>query len=85
MAGIYFDDAKLKNYSAALSKGGKSIIKIEIETTDRFELAYILRQCDEIDAEQKAPKTPAPVGRKATAPLALPAPPLALTYSPEEK
>ena len=84
MAGIYFDDAKLKTYSAALSKGGKSIIKIEIETTDRFELAYILRQCDQIDAEQKAPKKPEPATRKATM-LALPAPALALTYSPEEK
>ena len=84
MKHLFFDDANLKTYSAA-SKGGKSTIKIEIETTDHFELAYMLRQLGEIEAAQKAPKKPEPAAKKAEKPLALPAPPLALPYYPGDE
>lgn len=57
MTSIYFSDATLKSFSAA-TKGGKSTIKIEIETADRYQMASILNQLDEIEAEQKAAKTP---------------------------
>ncbi|MBB3947244.1 hypothetical protein GGQ73_003210 [Rhizobium skierniewicense] len=76
MTGIYFDDARLKSFSAS-SKGGKSSIKIEIETSDHFELAHMLRQLDAIDAEQKEARKPrkSPVATKTSSPqLALPAP-----------
>ncbi|WP_439604415.1 hypothetical protein [Shinella sp.] len=81
MTGIYFDGAvRLKTYSA-VTKGAKATIKIELEATDRYDLASILRQLDEIDRDQRessmpAPKTSRPPGRKAQ--LALPAPRLAL-------
>ena len=81
MTSIYFSDATLKSFSAA-TKGGKSTIKIEIETADRYQMASILNQLDEIEAEQKAAKTPRKAPSKKTdAPLlALPAPRKQLTY-----
>lgn len=81
MTSIYFSDATLKSFSAA-TKGGKSTIKIEIETADRYQMASILNQLDEIEAEQKAAKTPRKVPAKKTdAPLlALPAPAKQLPY-----
>lgn len=84
MTSIYFSKATLKSFSA-LSKGGKSTIKIEFETTDHYELASILRQCDEVEAEQQSAKKPRKsAAKKADAPvLALPKPPLALSYFPE--
>ncbi|NTB04211.1 hypothetical protein [Agrobacterium tumefaciens] len=74
MTSIYFSDATLKSFSAA-TKGGKSTIKIEIETADRYQMASILNQLDEIEAEQKAVKPPHKASSKKTdAPLvALPA------------
>ncbi|MDQ1196513.1 hypothetical protein [Agrobacterium sp. SORGH_AS 787] len=53
MKSIIFLDANLRSHSAA-TKSGKSIIKIELETVDHYELADILRQLDKIDVEQKA-------------------------------
>lgn len=70
MTGIYFDGAvRLKTYSS-VSKGAKATIKIELEATDRYDLASILRQLDEIDREQReavkpAPKASRPATRKA--------------------
>jgi hypothetical protein len=84
MRSIYFDNAALKSFSV-FGKGGKSTIKIELDTSDRYELMDVLRQLDRIDAEQKAEKKTPRVVKKAVTPLALPAPPLALTYSPEKK
>lgn len=81
MTGIYFDGAvRLKSYSA-VTKGAKATIKIELEASDRYDLASVLRQLDEIDREQReaakpAPKTTRPAARKAQ--LALPAPLLKL-------
>lgn len=81
MTSIYFSDATLKTFSAA-SKGGKSTIKIEIETADHYELAGILRQLDKIEAEQKAAKTPrkAPAKKTEAPLLALPAPLKQISY-----
>lgn len=76
MTGIYFDDARLKSFSAS-SKGGKSSIRIEIETADHFELAHMLRQLDAIEAEQKEarkPRKPVKAGQEVEPRLALAAP-----------
>ncbi len=81
MTGIYFDGAvRLKSYSA-VTNGAKATIKIELEASDRYDLASLLRQLDEIDREQReaakpAPKAPRPAARKAQ--LTLPAPVLKL-------
>lgn len=81
MTGIYFDGAvRLKTYTS-VSKGTKATIKIELEATDRYDLASILRQLDDIDREQReATKKPAPAPKRATAQKALPAPLLRLPY-----
>lgn len=81
MTGIYFDGAvRLKTYTS-VSKGAKATIKIELEATDRYDLASILRQLDDIDREQReATKKPAPATKRATAQKALPAPLLRLPY-----
>jgi hypothetical protein len=51
---IYFGKtARLKSYSAAV-KGAKSIIKIEIEVSDSYELASILNDLGETTRAQKA-------------------------------
>ena len=69
MSGVYFGESvRLKSYSA-VSKGGKSIIKIEVETGDHFDLATILRQLDENvraqrEAAKPAKKTAQARGRK---------------------
>ncbi len=85
MTSIYFSDATLKSFSAA-SKGGKSTIKIEIETADRYQMASILNQLDEIEAEQQAAKKPRKVPAKKTdAPLlALPAPLKQISYQGDD-
>lgn len=81
MTSIYFSDAIVKSFSAA-TKGGKSTIKIEIETADRYQMASILNQLDEIEAEQQAAKKPRKAPSKKTdAPLlALPAPMKQISY-----
>ncbi len=81
MTGIYFDGSvRLKTYTS-VSKGAKATIKIELETTDRYDLASVLRQCDEIDRQQReatkpVPKVARPAAKKLQ--LALPAPCLKL-------
>ena len=53
MSGIYWDKGvKLKSYGAT-TKGERSTVRIDLEVTDVHELAYILRQCREINDEQK--------------------------------
>lgn len=81
MTSIYFSDATVKSFSAA-TKGGKSTIKIEIETADRYQMASILNQLDEIEAEQQTAKKPRKAPSKKTdAPLlALPAPMKQISY-----
>ncbi|CUW88100.1 hypothetical protein [Agrobacterium genomosp. 2] len=81
MTSIYFSDATVKSFSAA-TKGGKSTIKIEIETADRYQMASILNQLDEIEAEQKAAKAihKAPAKKTDAPQLALPAPLKQISY-----
>lgn len=60
---------RLKSFSAS-ARGGKSTIKIEVETDDPFELGYTLKSLAEVQKGQRAKPKP-----KAKAkPLALPAP-----------
>lgn len=54
MSGVYLrDGAKLKSYSAT-TKGKKSVVKIEIEFDDHYELGVCLSGLERLDAEQKA-------------------------------
>jgi len=84
MTSIYFGGARVKAYSAT-TKAGKSLIRVELETSDHYELASLLRQLDEIDAEQKAAKKKKPEPASKPKPLALPAPLLAIPYLPEDR
>lgn len=72
-------EAKLKAFSAT-GKGGKSVIKIEIEVVDPSALGSLMRALQEASAPPK-PKTAAPDTRPALPGrrLALPAPRLQLT------
>lgn len=82
MSSVFFaDEIRLKSYTAT-TKSGVSSIKIELEARDHYALASVLRQLDEIDAEQKAASRPVKVSApKAKKPrLALPAPALQLPY-----
>lgn len=86
MTGIYFDGAvRLKTYSA-VTKGAKATIKVELEASDRYDLASVLRQLDDIDREQREAAKPAPApkpesaAKRAKAQKALPAPLLRLPY-----
>jgi hypothetical protein len=49
------DSCRLKSYSAS-TKGGNSIVKIEIEITDHYEFGWMLQDLEKIDAAQKAAK-----------------------------
>jgi len=77
VSGIYFDSelSSLKSFSAA-SKGTRSVVRIEIETSDPHELGYILHQCASAQATAR-PKPPAP---RAAAKKKLAAPPLLIGY-----
>lgn len=87
MSGIYFgEDVRLKTYSA-LSKAGKSVIRFELETSDHFDLAHILRQLAEIDQAQREslkPAKKAAAGQKKKT-LGLPTPLLQIEDHREEK
>lgn len=85
MSSLYFSDRiHLKTYGA-VTKQGKSRITIELEVMDPYEVASVLRQLDEMDAEQKA-QIKKPSARKARKHvLALPAPALGLPYYGEEE
>lgn len=89
MSGIYFGDSvRLKSHTAQ-TKAGKSVIKIELEVHDHFDLASVLRQLDEIAGEQLSRNKPlktAPTAKPAKQPrLALPAPMKQLPYFPEDE
>lgn len=77
MTSIYFDGAvRLKSHSS-VTKAGKSTIKIELETTDHFDQASIMRQLDQIDAAQRDQDKPRKNVQRPAAKakqLALPAP-----------
>lgn len=91
MSGVYWapEAAELKTFSSSskkTAKGLETIIKIEISVTDTFTIGSLLRQLDEVSREQEAAKKPlrkepSPKSR----PLALPAPPLRLTYAGDEQ
>lgn len=67
---------RLRSYSA-ITRGGKTLLKIEVESADPFAVAYALTELAEVQTGQRdKPKlTPKP---KAAKVLALPAPDLAL-------
>lgn len=79
------DDAKIKSFSA-LSRAKSTILKIEIEVTDPTRLGMMMTELQE--AQRPAPPPPAETRPKPKAnrtedtsdKLALPAPPLQLTY-----
>ncbi|MBD8556870.1 hypothetical protein IFT84_20370 [Rhizobium sp. CFBP 8762] len=87
MSSIWLDEhCSLKSYSAT-TKGGKSMLRIEIDVRDHYSLGYLLRHLDEIEAEQKAAaRKPRPAKGKAKSDqLALPSPPLQLPYFPGDE
>lgn len=65
MSQIYLsENTKLKTYGSS-TKGEVSIIKVESETRDPYELASFLRCLNELAAEQKAAAKPKKVLRLA--------------------
>lgn len=86
MSSIYWnpDTTRLKKYSSSTTSGprGKTVIRIEIETSDAYDLAHLLQRLAEIEQDQRKkrekPKAPAKKGNDL---LALPAPQLKLTHS----
>jgi hypothetical protein len=77
---IFFDEpCRLKTYSAA-TKAGKTVIRIEIETTDHSEAGYLLNDLERIIKKQKEADRPEKEPKTPTKQLTLPAPPLQLTY-----
>ncbi len=63
------ENLRLKSYSAT-SRGGKSIIKIEVQVTNVRHLGFALQNLAEVEEGQKRKPQP----KKAAGPLALPAP-----------
>lgn len=60
---------RLKSFGHT-SRGGKSTIKIEVETDDPFELGYAIQSLAEVQKGQRAKPKPQPKAK----PLALPKP-----------
>ena len=86
MSFLHWDEetTQLKKYSASTTSGprGRTVIRIEIETSDSYDLAQLLNTLSEIDQKQRQPKQrPAAAYRKRDKLLALPAPQLKLTDS----
>lgn len=81
MTGIWLhsERTRIRAYHAT-ARGTRSVIKIEIETDDPDELAYVLRQCAE--AQKACRPKPAPT-KKPAAKKALPPPPLLIGYREE--
>ncbi|MBB3963512.1 hypothetical protein [Rhizobium metallidurans] len=80
MTGIYFQaPCRLKSYSAT-TKSGKTVVRIEIESTDHREAGYLLNDLEKILKQQKEAARPRKEPKVAPKPLALPAPALQLTY-----
>lgn len=77
MSGIYLGETvRLKTYTS-VTKGQKATIRIELETPDRYDLSYLLRQLDALYQEQQDRAKPAKKARQAPeepAQLALAAP-----------
>lgn len=59
MTSIYFSGSVRLKTSSSSSRGGKTTIKIELETTDHYDAASVLQQLDEIDQAQRTKDRPA--------------------------
>ena len=57
---IWHDSGRLKSYSAS-TKGKVSVVKVEIEVTDAFDLGSLLSGLDRTMEEQKAAKAKKPL------------------------
>lgn len=69
---------RLKSYSA-VTKAGKTVLKIELESTDAWAVAHALTELAQVQAGQRSKPKSERAPKKATAKvLALPAPQLAL-------
>jgi hypothetical protein len=80
MTSIFFSEpCRLKSYSAT-TKTGKTVIRIEIESTDHSEAGYLLNDLERTLKQQREAARPKKEPKATTKPLALPAPPLQLTY-----
>lgn len=77
LSGDHDESLRLKSFGAT-SRGGKSTIRIELETTDPYDLGYALSKLSEVQKAQRAPKPTAAPKKDAPARLALPAPHRAL-------
>lgn len=67
--GKHDEGLRLKSFSAS-SRGGKSLIKIELEAADPYDLAWALKSLAEVEKGQRTKPKPEPKAK----PLALPAP-----------
>lgn len=56
------DDAKLKSYGA-VSRGGKSVVRIELEIIYPFALARLLEQLADFEQQQRQHKRSGPAAR----------------------
>ncbi|WP_160009824.1 hypothetical protein [Rhizobium sp. 18055] len=80
MTSIFFSEpCRLKSYSAT-TKAGKTVIRIEIESTDHSEAGYLLNDLERTLRQQKEADRPKKASKAPAKPLALPAPALQLTY-----
>lgn len=79
MSFIHFDEQQVavRKWASSTTSGprGKSVVRVELETRDPYALASILRQLEEIDAEQRRMASRAKANGKK-----LPAGPLMLPY-----
>jgi len=73
---------RLKSFGAT-SRGEKSTLRIELETTDPYELGYALTSLAEVQKGQRAPQRPPSPKKNVATRLALPAPLISLP-SPDE-
>ena len=79
---------RLKSYSAT-AKGGRSVVKIEIDCNEPGSLGYLLSQLGEIERDQQAAERALKEAARAKSaskrkPLAISAPPLQLPYFGED-
>lgn len=83
MTGIYWSEgeARIKKYGATTS-GTKTVIRVEIETTDHFAAGSILSSIGRAHAEQTAPTKPV---RRSTKRTSIAAPLLQLTHRSGEE
>ena len=83
--GLPEETLRVKSFSSS-TKGTKGVIRIELETSDLFELGFTLRTLDEVQKGQrrKPEPKPKPKAEKPTL-LALPAPLRALPSTDREE